>query len=254
MGPMGLHDRRAEVLRRGYAAFNRRDVEAALELFDPAIEWPDMLEGRTLHGRDEVRAYWLRQFELIRSVVEPREIAHGDELTALFVDQAVTEPASGDEHVARVVHLWTFAGEVPVRMEVFGEREHPTIDLFARFHEAQAAMYAGGGESAVGRLLAADAEWRVPGRSAIAGTYRGRDEVLAYFRRRRDLASGTFAIDVRDRLGADGGVVTLAHGEAELGGERERWGTAGVYRFADGLLSGGWLLPTDQEKFDRIWK
>ena len=247
MGPMDLHERRADTLRRGYAAFNRRDVEAALSLFDPQIEWPDMLAGRTLRGRDEVRAYWLAQFEQFRSVAEPRGIGFGEELAAVLVDQAVNNRSG------KVVHLWTFDGDVPVRMEVFGEREHPNLKRFERFHEAQGAMYAGGTEEPLAELLAEGAEWRVPGHNAIAGHYRGREEVLGYFRRRRDLAGRTFRIEVRERLAADAGVVTLATGEAELGGAAERWGTAGVYRFAGGSLSGGWLLPTDQAAFDRIW-
>lgn len=253
MGPMDLLDRRADLLRRGYAAFNRHDVETALEHFDPEIEWPDMLAGRTLRGRDQVREHWLRQFALVRSAVEPQEAAHGGELAALFVDQRVTELASGRKQSGRVVHLWAFEGETPVRMEVFGEREHRNLELFERFHEAQAAVYAGEPDDAVAGLLAEDVEWHVPGHNAIAGDYRGRDAVLHYFRRRRELAASSFRIEVRERLAADAGVVTLADGRAELGGREHRWGTAGVYRFANDRLTGAWLLAADQEAFDRIW-
>jgi hypothetical protein len=37
----------------------------------PDVDWPDMLEGRRIFGRDAVRAYWLAQFEVIDPHIEP---------------------------------------------------------------------------------------------------------------------------------------------------------------------------------------
>jgi hypothetical protein len=59
------------VLRRAYEAFNQRDLEAARALMDPDVEWPNVLQATTLHGRDAVRAYWLDQLETIDPRVEP---------------------------------------------------------------------------------------------------------------------------------------------------------------------------------------
>ena len=42
-------------------------------------------------------------------------------------------------------------------------------------------------------VLAADVVWHVPGSNAIAGTYRGIDEVTASMARRRDLANNSSA-------------------------------------------------------------
>jgi hypothetical protein len=38
-----------------------------------------------------------------------------------------------------------------------------------------------------------------------------------------------------------------------LGGREVVWRTAGVYRVADGRIAEAWLVPLDQEHFDRIW-
>jgi ketosteroid isomerase-like protein len=250
---MDSPDSRRLWLESAYDAFNRREVEPALERFDPEVEWPDLLAGRTLRGPEAVRDYWRRQFELISSMVEPAEIAQDETRAAVFVDQAVRDLTSGEEQGGRVVHLWTFAGERVLRMEVYGDPEHPRVADFRRFHDRQAAFYAGGEAGPLTELLAPNAEWHVPGRSAIAGSYRGRERVLEYFARRRDLAERTFRIEVREAYGADAGVVTLAYGRATMGGEASEWGTAGVYGFDRGLLTSGRLLPTDQKAFDAIW-
>jgi ketosteroid isomerase-like protein len=44
-----------ETLRRGYEAFNRRDIDGALEGLDPEVEWPNMLEGTIIRGHQAVR-------------------------------------------------------------------------------------------------------------------------------------------------------------------------------------------------------
>jgi ketosteroid isomerase-like protein len=51
-----------ELLKAAYAAFNRRDLETALALLHPEVEWANGLEGGTVHGPGAVRAYWTRQW------------------------------------------------------------------------------------------------------------------------------------------------------------------------------------------------
>jgi ketosteroid isomerase-like protein len=95
--------------------------------------------------------------------------------------------------------------------------------------------------------------WHVPGASAIAGDYAGRDTVLAYFRRRRELASATFRLEVRDVVGAGEVVFQLVGGVVERQGETRSWETAGVLRVRGGKIHECWLVPFDQELFDEIW-
>lgn len=47
-----------DLLRNFYAAFNERDLTTLLNLLAPDVEWPDQLEGGTLHGVEEVEEYW----------------------------------------------------------------------------------------------------------------------------------------------------------------------------------------------------
>ena len=126
--------------------------------------------------------------------------------------------------------------------------------VLARLHEAQAAFYAGGPPEPLRALLADDVAWVVPGRNAIAGEYRGIDEVMAYFARRRNLAARTFRMHPGDLLTGDGDhVAVLTDGTATIGGTERRWSTVGLYRLHLGRVAACWLLPLDQGAFDAIW-
>jgi ribosomal-protein-alanine N-acetyltransferase len=122
------------------------------------------------------------------------------------------------------------------------------------FYAIQRRFYAGEPvEEELIRFLAADIAWHVPGRNVIAGEYRGRDEVMAYLRRRRDLADGSFIVTPRGALADATRVVHFADGEAILGGETRRWQTLGIVEVASERIRECWLVPFDQYAFDEIW-
>ena len=122
-------------------------------------------------------------------------------------------------------------------------------------HTAQNELYSGGSDARLRRLIASGVVWTVPGASPIAGTYRGTDEVFAYFARRRDLAAGTFRMHRRDILvGETSHVCALTDGTATLGGREHRWSTVGLYEITDDdRIRACWLLPLDQRAFDAAW-
>jgi YbgC/YbaW family acyl-CoA thioester hydrolase len=121
------------------------------------------------------------------------------------------------------------------------------------FLARQREMYAGGDLAAVEELLAEDVVWHVPGSSPIAGDYRGREAVSGYFRLRRHLAGGAIRIAKGGEAHHEEALVQLADGRAPLGGRDVVWRTAGVYRVAEGRIAEAWLVPLDQEQFDRAW-
>jgi ketosteroid isomerase-like protein len=128
------------------------------------------------------------------------------------------------------------------------------IDLLDRLHDAQNEFYAGGAGAALQHLLAPDVAWTVPGDNRIAGTYRGLEEVLGYFRRRRDLADRTFRMKRQDVLVGDGDrIAALTDGFASIRGVDHRWSTVGLYAVSERRIAACWLLPLDQRAFDAIW-
>jgi acyl-CoA thioesterase FadM/ketosteroid isomerase-like protein len=126
-------------------------------------------------------------------------------------------------------------------------------EVVEAFLTRQREMYAGGDLAAVEDLLAEDVVWHVPGTSPIAGDYRGREAVTGYFRLRRDLAGGAIRIAGGGETHHEEALVQLADGRARLGGRDVVWRTAGVYRVAAGRIAEAWLVPLDQEHFDRVW-
>jgi len=127
-------------------------------------------------------------------------------------------------------------------------------ELLDRLHQAQNAFYAGGESATVEELLASTITWTVPGQSPIAGTYRGIAEVLDYFRRRRELAAGTFRLIRRDVLVGEGDrIAALTDGVARIGGTERSWSTVGLYDIEAGHITACRLIPFDQAEFDAIW-
>jgi ketosteroid isomerase-like protein len=126
--------------------------------------------------------------------------------------------------------------------------------ILTRLHDAQGAFYAGGPDAALRAALTEDIIWVVPGQNAIAGTYRGIDEVMAYFARRRDLAARSFRMHPGDLLTGEGDrVAMLTDGTATIDGVEHRWSTVGLYHLREGRVAACWLLPLDPVAFDAIW-
>jgi ketosteroid isomerase-like protein len=133
-------------------------------------------------------------------------------------------------------------------------RRDEAFDLLGRLHEAQGALYAGGDAEPVRAVLTDDVVWHVPGRNAIAGEYRGIDEVVAYFQRRRDIAGRTLRLHPGELLvGAGDHLAMLTDGTAVIAGIECRWSTVGLYLVREDQIAACWLLPLEPEAFDEIW-
>jgi GrpB-like predicted nucleotidyltransferase (UPF0157 family) len=117
----GATMREAElVLRFAYRAFNARDVEAALELMHPEVDWPNAWEGSRVVGRAAVRDYWNRQFAAISSNVQPlrftRELDGG---ITVDVHRVVRDAHSGELLLDSCVrHRYKLEDGLVARMDV----------------------------------------------------------------------------------------------------------------------------------------
>ncbi|HXT86335.1 MAG TPA: nuclear transport factor 2 family protein [Verrucomicrobiae bacterium] len=110
---------REELLKNVYAAFNRRDMDAVLALMRPDVDWPNGMEGGRVHGRDEVRAYWTRQWSMIDPRVEPVSMAD-DEAGNTVVDvHQVVRDLSGKMLKDQIVrHVYSFRDGLIERMDI----------------------------------------------------------------------------------------------------------------------------------------
>jgi ketosteroid isomerase-like protein len=92
-----------ELLRAAYAAFNARDIDAALALMTPDVTWPRAFKGGFVRGPEEIRAYWTEQWSEIDGHVDPVAF-HPEDAGQVLVDvhQVVRDLTGGvlaDEHV-----------------------------------------------------------------------------------------------------------------------------------------------------------
>jgi len=109
---------REAMLRRTYDAFNRRAVDEVLATLDPAVDWPDMIHNRRVHGHDEVRAYWEAQFRDIDPRVEPTAIVGDDDRVTVTVHQVVRDGQGTVLSDGYVNHVYVFRGDLVARMDV----------------------------------------------------------------------------------------------------------------------------------------
>src|SRR5258705_7104148 len=62
------------LIAEAYSAFNRRDIDGALALMSENVSWPKASEGGRVVGKEEIRAYWTRQWKEFDPHVEPVEV------------------------------------------------------------------------------------------------------------------------------------------------------------------------------------
>ena len=108
-----------DLLKATYAAFNRRDIDAALAAMHPQVEWPNGMEGGTLHGHRAVREYWIRQWGMINPRVEPLSFEEDGTGRVIVKVHQVIRDLQGTVIVDRMVcHAYAFEDELVKRMEI----------------------------------------------------------------------------------------------------------------------------------------
>ena len=108
-----------ELLETVYRQFNARDIDGVFAHMHPDVDWPNSMEGGRVHGYDEVRAYWTRQWKVVDPHVEPVAFTLGpDGRIAIDVHQVVKD-LSGHELVNQYIeHVYTIEQGRIRRMEI----------------------------------------------------------------------------------------------------------------------------------------
>ncbi len=102
-----------------YSAFNRRNIDDALALMSENVEWPKASEGGRVVGKEEIRAYWTRQWAEFDPHVEPIEVTDREAgRTDVRVHQVVKN-LKGDVLSDQVVlHVFSIADQLIERMDI----------------------------------------------------------------------------------------------------------------------------------------
>ena len=107
------------VIEQAYSAFNRRDIDGVLVLMSENVSWPKASEGGRVVGKEEIRAYWTRQWKEFDPHVEPVEVIDGEgSKTEVKVHQVVKTLGGDVLSDADVWHVYTIASGLIERMDL----------------------------------------------------------------------------------------------------------------------------------------
>ena len=110
-----------DLLKRVYDRFNARDMETVLAAMHEDVIWANGMEGGHVHGRDEVRGYWTRQWMMIDPHVEPVAFAQGPEGEVVVEIHQVVRDLNGNLLADKMVgHVFRIENGLIKRFDIRG--------------------------------------------------------------------------------------------------------------------------------------
>ncbi len=107
------------LIAQAYSAFNHRDIDSALALMSENVSWPKASEGGRVVGKEEIRAYWIRQWKEFDPHVEPLEVIEQEGgITEVKVHQLVKSLGGDVLSDSEVWHVYTIANGLIERMDI----------------------------------------------------------------------------------------------------------------------------------------
>jgi hypothetical protein len=112
------------LIEQAYSAFNKRDIDAALALMTQDVNWPKASEGGRVVGKEEIRAYWTRQWGEFDPHVEPLAITEEDGgKVRVRVRQLVKSLQGKVLSDSEVLHIFTVNTGLIAAMDLGGEAD-----------------------------------------------------------------------------------------------------------------------------------
>ena len=102
-----------------YSAFNQRNIDGALAFMNDSVSWPKASEGGRVVGKEEIRAYWSRQWKEFDPHVDPLEVLDQEAgRTRVRVHQLVKSLGGDVLSDSQVWHIYTIADGLIQRMDL----------------------------------------------------------------------------------------------------------------------------------------
>ncbi len=112
------------LIEQAYSAFNKRDIDGALALMTEDVSWPKASEGGRVVGKEEIRAYWTRQWREFDGHVEPLAITEEDRgRIRVRVHQLVRNLEGNVLSDSEVLHVFTVNSGLIAAMDLGDEAE-----------------------------------------------------------------------------------------------------------------------------------
>ena len=126
---------------------------------------------------------------------------------------------------------------------------HQNVDLLNRGYDA----FEKGDLDTLRQLFTEDIAFHVPGRSQVAGDYRGQDEVFGFFGRLVELTGGSFKIERHHVLADDSHGSVLSTTTAQRDGKNLSVKGVDVFHFQGDRVSEIWTFVDDQYADDEFF-
>ena len=86
-----------------YDAFNKREFEKIFAMMQPNVKWANGMDGGFIYGRDAVREYWRKQFEVTQGQLEPLKFETDENNRSIVTVHLIVRDLQGNVLVARTV-------------------------------------------------------------------------------------------------------------------------------------------------------
>jgi ketosteroid isomerase-like protein len=120
-------EQRIAILRSAYAAFNRGDIDAAVQSLDPHIDWSEPTEfpgGGTYHGREAAKQYLTNSRSSVAEVIsDPEQFIPAGDRIVVFVHARVRPQNSTQWQEVRLADVYLFRDLTPIQMKAFANRQ-----------------------------------------------------------------------------------------------------------------------------------
>ena len=112
------------LIKQAYSAFNKRDIDGVLALMTEDVSWPKASEGGRVVGKEEIRAYWTRQWREFDGHVEPIAITEEDGDKIRVTVHQVVKNLQGDLlSDSEVLHVFTMNNGLIAAMHLGDEAD-----------------------------------------------------------------------------------------------------------------------------------
>ncbi len=120
------------IIKQAYTAFNQRDIGAALAVMTEDVSWPKASQGGKVVGKEEIRAYWTRQWAEFDPHVEPLAMTEDGNKVRVQVHQLVKSLQGDVLSDSEVLHVFTLKNGLIAAMDL-GDEAHQSAGPSAAF-------------------------------------------------------------------------------------------------------------------------
>lgn len=122
------------LVAQAYSAFNRRDIDGTLALMSKNVSWPKASEGGRVVGKQDIRAYWTRQWAEFDPYVEVLQVIDREAGKADVKVHQLVKNLKGDVlSDTELWHVYTIANGLIERMDIKEGESNSDLGLSAAF-------------------------------------------------------------------------------------------------------------------------